>query len=292
LDRVAALVSLTLILACSSSEESVADGGADAPVDATPADSALPDGTPGDAAGSDAPATDAGTAGGELSDHRDRLLATLSSDTCVGWASFDASQRAVFLTLTHRLYIARTPDGMPVIAHITRLFLVLGGGADGTSCGGDENNRLFLAMDAYLHGHMVTSWAGSGMIEDGGGGFFVHTRDIAGPHDPFDASVESDVGLDCALLVERSGSRPPTAQAHFFLEGSAAPVERGSRVMLAADPYMLEIDHDYDCLHRSNPTCSDFERRYRDNYGDFECEWVPFACTPMGTGCYRGVELP
>lgn len=55
---------------------------------------------------------------------------------------------------------------------------------------------------------------------------------------------------------------------------------------------MLEIDHDFDCIHRSNPTCSDFEERYRDNHGDFECEWIPSACAPEGSGCYRAASAP
>ena len=61
-------------------------------------------------------------------------------------------------------------------------------------------------------------------------------------------------------------------------------------VEIAPDPWALEIDLDYDCLHRSNPTCRDFAERYRDGYGEFGCEWVPTACEPVGDGCYRGAS--
>jgi hypothetical protein len=277
--RVRFLLAALLLSACGDSR--ALDGGVrDAGVDSGVRDAGS------DGGRRDSGALDAG--GSALGAHRDRLLATLG-EPCATWASFDASQRAVFLTLTHRMFLSRTPDGLPMLAHVTRVYLVLGGG-DGEDCGGDENNRLFLQMDAYLHARMVETWDGARIIEDGGGSTWLRTRDAAGPHDPFDASDETDVGLSCTLLFEDSDSRPPTAQAHFFLAGSEAAVERGSGISLAADPYMLEIDHDFDCIHRSNPTCSDFEERYRTNYGDFECEWVPSSCTPIGGGCYRSAS--
>lgn len=254
-------------------------------------DAGAPDARAPDAGAEDAAGPDAG-AGPSLASLRDALFATYTDTPCETWASLDASRRAVFLTITHRLSTSRMPDGRSMLDHITRLYLVLGGGSDGTNCGGAENNRLFLAMDAYLWERMVETWDGAAVIDDGGGSHWLHTRDLAGPHDPFDASNETDTGLRCTLLFERSGSRPPTAQAHFFLDGSAVAVERGSGISLPADPYMLEIDLDFDCVHRSNPTCSDFEQRYRDNHGDFECEWVPSACVAEGGGCYRSARVP
>lgn len=276
-----------LVIAGCSDDGSSPDGGR--------ADAGNDGGAGSDAAAPDAGATDAGAADAArgdatLAEHRDRLMATLEGSPCASWASFDESRRAVFLTLTHRLFIARTPDGLPALAHVTRVYLVLGGGSSGETCGGAENNRLFVATDAYLHDLMVRTWNRTDeLIEDGGGSRFVHTRDLAGPHDPFDASIESDVGLSCTLLIEDGDSRPPTLQAHFFVETPAA-VERGDGISLPADPFMLEIDHDYDCLHRSNPTCSDFDEKYRENYGDFECEWIPAACTSTAAGCYRPVD--
>ena len=55
---------------------------------------------------------------------------------------------------------------------------------------------------------------------------------------------------------------------------------------------MLEVDLDFDCFHESNPLCpgADFEKRYRQNYGDFDCNWVPRACVPIGDDCYPDVE--
>jgi hypothetical protein len=145
-------------------------------------------------------------------------------------------------------------------------------------------------MDAYLHGLMVDTWNGARVIGDGGGSTWLHTRDIAGPHDPFDASDETDVGLRCVLLIQTSDSRPPTGQGHFFLEGSAVAFEHGSGSMLPLDPFLLELDQDYNCVHDSNPTCGDFDEDYEQHYGDYGCDWVPSSCTPVGSGCYRGVQ--
>ncbi len=60
--------------------------------------------------------------------------------------------------------------------------------------------------------------------------------------------------------------------------------------MLAAEPLLVEIDQDYNCIHDSNPTCRDFEERYRTHHGDFACDWVPSSCTPVGEGCYRSAS--
>ena len=40
---------------------------------------------------------------------------------------------------------------------------------------------------------------------DGGGSTWIHTEDLAGPHDPFTASTETDTGLSCLGLIELSG---------------------------------------------------------------------------------------
>ncbi len=266
------------------------DGGVDAGGDVRDAGIPSDAGARGDAGGADAGVLDAG-ATDELGAHRDRLIATLG-EPCATWAALDPSARAVFLVITHRLLLSRMPDGSPALAHVTRVYLVRGGGSDGSECGGSENNRLFLQIDDALHAALVETWEETATpIDDGAGARYVRTRDLAGPHDPFDASVESDTGLRCAaFLIETSDSRPPTAQLHFFLDGSAAPIERGAAISLSEDPRMLEIDLDFDCLHRSNPTCGDFADRYRTHWGDYACEWVPSACTPIGTGCQRSVE--
>lgn len=265
-----------------------------ASVDAAEPDAFVRDASPGDTGSiddvgsSDVPLVDAALSD-DLSAHRDRLVATLGA-SCAAWSSLDASARAVFLTITHRLYVSRTPDGLSMLSHVTAVHAVLGGGASGTTCGGADNNRVFFSTDAYLHGLLVDTWNDATPITDGAGSTWIHTRDAAGPHDPFDASVETDLGLRCTLLFETSGSMPPTGQAHFFL---ATPVAftRGTAT-LPADPFMLEVDQDYNCVHDSNPTCRDFEDRYRTNHGDFVCDWIPSACTATGTGCYRDVAGP
>lgn len=277
--RIALLSTIALATACDRAGAPDAgihrDAGAVTGLDAGGVDAGGRDAGRG---GSDAAPVDAGSADA-LAAHRRRLLDSLGTPVCETWESFDESQRQVFLTLTHRLWLSRTPDGASMLSHLTRLYLVLGGGEDGTACGGGENNRLFLAMDPYLHARMVETWEGGTPIGDGGGLAWIHTRDVAGPHDPFDASDESDSGLRCrAFVIEEPDSRPPTAQAHFFLEGSATPVERGPGISLPADPLMLEIDHDYDCFHRSNPTCRDFAARYVEHYGDYGAGFRPPGC--------------
>jgi hypothetical protein len=227
---------------------------------------------------------------GPLSVLRHRLFNGMAQgDVCRRWNDLERSRKAVFLTLSDRLFKSMTPDGLSMLHHSTALHVILGGGKHGSSCGGLENNRLFLSMDRYLWKRMVGTWSGGATIGDGGKGTWEHTHDLAGPHHPFDASNETATGLECLGLFELSASRSPTAQAHFFREGSAVRVKRGSSVDLSADPYMLEIDLDFNCWHLSNPLCpgKDFTKRYVDNYGDFACDWVPRGCTPATNGCYR-----
>lgn len=216
--------------------------------------------------------------GDRLTAERVRLLTTAGGDICTGWDALDDSQRAVFLTLTHRLFISITPDGLSMLEHMTTLHLILGGGADGTDCGGAENNRLFLSMDAYVWQQLVDTWNDVRNIGDGGGSTWKHTGDLAGPHAPFTASDETDTGLRCAVLVELPDSKPPTAQGHFFLAGDQVPVQRGAAIDLPADQYMFEVDQDYNCVHDSNPTCSDFATKYVTNYGDYVPAWRPPGC--------------
>lgn len=286
------MLSSLLFAACGESSEPIAaaggkggsaadagglggNGGADASSGAG-GSAAASGGSGGSAAAAGAPADAAVPA--TLSSLRQALYSGYaSSDTCAAWDGLNASEREVFLTLTHRLFLSKTPDGASMLEHMTKLWLIRGGGNDGSTCGGSENNRLFLSMSAYLWQHMVTTWQGTTSVTDGGGAFWAKTADIAGPHSPFDASNETETGLRCTLLIETSGSKPPTAQAHFFQDGSAVPVKRGP-IDLPSDPHMLEIDHDFDCIHRSNPTCSNFINKYVSNYGDYQAGWRPEGC--------------
>lgn len=272
----AALVAFVSLAACGGGGGGASDDGDDSG-DVT--DAALDDGALVSDASSDAPAAPA-----TLSEHRDRLfrgnpaLGT-GTDVCARWASLDASRKAVFLTLTHRLFISTLADSTPVLAEVTAVKLILGGGANGTTCGGAENNRLFLTVSPRLHQAMADTWNGTRMITDGATSTWLHTEDLAGPHDPFTASDETDTGLSCLGLIELGSSKPPTAQAHFFLDATdAVPVQRGAGIDLPADPLLLEIDHDFDCLHQSNPTCRDFAAKYASNYGDYDPMWSPAGC--------------
>jgi hypothetical protein len=261
-------------------DDGAGDGGADIDTMAGDDASATGDGALGLDAANDA----AGAA--TLSDHRDRLFrgnAALGTgaDVCARWASLDVSRKAVFLTLTHRLFVSRMADGTPMLVEITAARLILGGGANGTTCGGAENNRLFLTISPRLHQALADTWNGTRTISDGASSTWLHTEDLAGPHDPFTASTETDTGLSCLGPIELGGSRPPTAQAHFFLDAAdAVPVQRGTGIDLPADPYMFEIDHDFDCLHQSNPLCPnrDFAADYITNYGDYAPAWAPAGC--------------
>lgn len=287
------------------------DAGADAAADASPSptDAGRADtGLAGDAGeGGDAGDADAGGrpdaavvdgdgvdagAAASLAAQRDALFATVAPSPCEAWGALDPSARAVFLTITHRAFLSRTPDGRTVLSHLDALYAALPGGADGRQCGGTDNNRLFLSTDVYLWELLVAAWSdGDRSIEDGGGGSWARSSDLAGPHDPFTGSTETETGLDCILLIETGDSRPPTAQAHFFLPGDEVAFERGG-VSLPSDPQMLEVDLDFDCLHRSNPLCPGrgFDEAYAEEWGDYECDWVPAGCTPDGEGCHRGVE--
>lgn len=242
-----------------------------------------------DVAVADAGAADAGRAALGLDGERDRLIATLG-EPCEVWRGFDRSRRAVFLTISHRLFVGRAPDGSTMLSHVTRLYRVLGGGSSGTTCGGSENNRVFMQIDDALWGWLGQAWSGMRPLTDGAGSGWVRSRDIAGPHSPFTASDETESGLRCVIVFETGESRPPTGQVHFFRRNEdAEPVRRGSGISLPADPRMLEMDLDFNCVHDSNPTCGDFVSRYVRNHGDFGCGYVPTTCTPVGEGCFRSV---
>ncbi len=252
--------------------------------DATSPDVGIPDvGIP------DVGIPDVGRAALGLDGERDRLIATLGSP-CEVWRGFDRSRMAVFLTISHRLFLGRAPDGSTMLSHVTRLYRVLGGGSSGSTCGGSENNRVFMQIDDALWGWLVQAWSGTRPLTDGAGSRWVRSRDIAGPHSPFTASDETETGLRCVIVFETGESRPPTGQVHFFRrDEDAEPVRRGSGVSLPADPRMLEMDLDFNCVHDSNPTCGDFVSRYVRNYGDFACGYVPTGCAALGDGCFRSV---
>lgn len=210
------------------------------------------------------------------------------ADVCALWDALDPSTQAVFLTITARLDGSiLVADGSSMLSHVLTANRIAGGTgssmADPGDCGGD-GNRLFLTMDATLHAALVAAGtSGPGVIDDlPAGGHWHDSSDLAGPHDPFDASDETEDGA-------------PRGQVHFFADPASAvanaPLGR-TDVAGLVDPYALEMDQDYDCVHNSNPACEYTfygplcapEPRalgatiFTDHYGSFDPTWRPAGC--------------
>jgi hypothetical protein len=250
------------------------------------------------------------------SGNRDRLLATYFdrlksipdvqqsngligrdlASVCDMWNRLDASSQNVFLTLTARLQgSVLGSDGTAALDHIVAVHRIIGGegasGADPGSCGGGEFNRMIMSMDGQLHGALVAASDNEGDENDAGvfdiadiqeDSSWRDSSDVAGPHDPFDLSDETEDGA-------------PRGQVHYFRD-PASPVANTplGRIDVAdvVDPFALEMDHDFDCAHNSNPSCEyTFYGRfcspqstkrgtdiYTGNYGDFEPGWRPAGC--------------
>jgi hypothetical protein len=251
-----------------------------------------------------------------LDANRDRLLATYlerlrsipevrQSNGLVGreletacdlWDKLDPSSRGVFLTITHRLGGSKLGvDGSTMLDHVVALYRVSGGrnasDAAAGSCGGFEYNRMFMSMDKELHAVLVAANSHRGKPQLGGArdisdirsnSYWRESRDLLGPHKPFDQSDETEAGA-------------PRGQTQFFRDPLSAlahkPLGRLD-VSSVIDPFALEMDQDYDCIHHSNPSCSYIfygraclprKRRpgaeiYTRDYGDYEADWKPSAC--------------
>ena len=248
--------------------------------------------------------------------NRDRLLATYLAylkanpaaqsnglsgaalpGVCELWRRLDPSSQGAFLTLTARMQGSKlSKDGSSMLVHVTRLYRAVGGeGAtitDPGSCGGGEFNRLMMSMDATLHGALVLANTNKGApnganpdIQDVNSGNSSHWRnshDVGGAHAPFDLSDETENGA-------------PRRQVQYFRDPSSALAKAPlGRMDLAAivDPYALEIDQDYDCVHSSNALC-DYTTYgalcfpgastkgtdlYTMKYGSFDPAWQPVDC--------------
>lgn len=274
-------------------------------------------------------------AAGSLDVNLNRLFETWRArnapdvDACTAWRQrLDESQRMVFLTITHRLttsrlapvsvspnavyyplYEAYAPDGRTPLDHITRVYAIAGGhgpvpGWGVGDCGGIDNNRLFLSMDHQLWLAFGLANATTGSVGNPGplldpwnNRAWRDSSDIAGPHAPFTASDETSYGS-------------PRGQVHFFVPrtnpertayliplqpDSPGPVWRRG-VEGVSDPYLLEMDQDYNFLHDSNPLCDSYLQSYINNHGNSGPEpintgWEPAACDsappPSGyQGCF------
>jgi len=246
--------------------------------------------------------------------NRDRLLATYLAylqtqdtpqsngllgadlpDVCALWTALDPSSRETFLTLTARLDGSLLIDRTSMLDHATRLYRLTGGqgatGSDPGSCGGGEYNRMVVAIDPALHDVLVAANVHQGAPDGNGqvdledipqGGFWRDSHDAGGTHAPFDLSDETEGGA-------------PRGQVQFFVDtSSAAATSALGRLDLEGlvEPYAMEMDHDYDCTHNSNPSCTYVlygpfcapmtslpgTEIYVASYGDYGPSWTPTGC--------------
>jgi len=213
------------------------------------------------------------------------------ADVCALWDALDPSSQATFATLTARLEGSRLADGSSALDHVVRLYRLAGGeGATTTdpgSCGGGEHNRVLVSIDGALHASLVAAHDRAGaapfdLADVQAGTSWRDTHDLAGPHAPFDLGVETNEGA-------------PRGQAQLFRDPTSAlamqPLGRLDLETLV-DPYALELDQDYDCVHSSNPLCTYVfygplcapaaSQRgvdvYGDTYGAVDLAWRPSGC--------------
>jgi hypothetical protein len=220
------------------------------------------------------------------------LIGRNLTNVCDLWNMLDPSSQDVFRTITHRLEGGTLGlGGTHMLDHVTKLYRLIGGaGASGSnpgSCGGGENNRMIMSMDAMLHDVQVTANTRKGaspydIADIPSAGYWRDSHDLGGPHAPFDLSDETNDGA-------------PRGQTQYFRDptGTLAhqPLGRADLATLV-DPYALEMDQDYDCTHNSNPSC-DYTLYgplcapetsqagtaiYTQNYGAFEPTWKPTGC--------------
>lgn len=211
--------------------------------------------------------------------------ATLRS-TCDLWARLDPAAREVYLTITARLWTSTlTADNSPALHHVTKLYRLVGGeGATPTnigSCGGAEYNRMLMAMDPALHTAFIAAHdrGGNGLHDSLANTVWGPSSDLGGPHGPFTESAETDEGA-------------PRGQAHYFRDVATRPAtEPLGRLDLVelTDPFSLEMDLDYNCIHESNPLCSYTTygafcvpgpsrmgiELVASKYGMYESDWAP-----------------
>ena len=164
------------------------------------------------------------------------------TNLCQAWQNLSCAAKGSFLTLTHRLQVSVMADGWTPLDHVDGLYAILGD--DDNNCHGDDN-RLFVSMDDYLWYAMAYANIGYvTTIDQNGNNYWTASNDLAGPHDPFDASNMTSYGH-------------PRGQMHFWLSdaGFWTPVY-STGVNGIVDENMMEIDQDYDWNHPSSTECS------------------------------------
>lgn len=236
-----------------------------------------------------------------LTENRERLFATyadrLGQSTCDAWNGMTRPQQGVFLTTTDllgkRVFIENGPDARPddgqlmVLDRTTKIYAVRG--ADGDECGGGEFNRMYFGVDRELMDLIRNYESGLPM--------FGRSHDLKGPHDPFNGSRETKHGQ-------------PTGQMHFWKwdrvctaditagcnEDRDTMVLRRKGVEGVDDPWIVEIDIDYNLPHDSNTECEYGGKTGREKYekkwwykgkawepgaegaGNAELGWRPSGC--------------
>jgi hypothetical protein len=266
-----------------------------------------------------------------LAENRQRLLSDVAARAGAGacdlWNGWPDSTRKTFLTITHRLslyHLSRTAyadqvnapsyaTGDDMLSHILSLYAV-----HGTETGeGIIDSRMFMGMDRDLWiamvlankvGHDSSNPQPPGWAELQSESPTDYVRDQHDPgtvHDPFNCENETKGGR---------GDFPgtPTGQMQFFKpvggncqqfasssqldgfgnwesSGTDVPISRADNY---ADPYMMEMDEDFDFLHHSDPSRPDFWQAYIDDYGDPDSGWVPecsaATCPGPSTNVYQG----
>ena len=167
--------------------------------------------------------------------------------------------------------------------------MVGGQGADATTpgtCGGGEYNRMIMQMDATLHTTQLAANTDQGAtpydLTDMASDYWRNSHDLGGPHAPFDLSDETNNGA-------------PRGQTQYFRDPTStlANTALGRQDLTTlVDPYAVEMDEDYDCVHNSNPGCAYTTYGalclpetsllgtaiYTQDYGTFEPAWKPSGC--------------
>ncbi len=212
------------------------------------------------------------------------------------WQKLDPSSQGVFLTLTARMQGSILgKDGASMLSHVTKLYRCVGGqgatSSDPGSCGGGEYNRMIMSMDAELHDAQLAANQDKGALQPNNeydigdvvpSSFWRDSHDLGGPHAPFDISDETDTGA-------------PRGQTQYFSDPKStlanSPLGRQD-LMTLVDPYAIEMDQDYDCVHNSNPLCTYTTygtlcfpetaevgtQIYTSTYGSYGASYVPVSC--------------
>ena len=154
-----------------------------------------------------------------------------------------------------------------MVDHIDDMYAVLDGGEPGAtgSCGGMNNNRMYVSFDdvgIYAIRNITQGLFGSGGVS------WRTSKDIAGPHHPFNGSRDTTRGQ-------------PRPQNHYFLHDSDAVTMNRRGVEGILDSAIVETDIDYNWKHDSNPECRYGGDLGRDDYRSVWGEWAGWPATEL-----------